>query len=138
MIVNTQRAVAAAGGMSPPVLSRMIGQDVARAQTQRLLPGLRLVEVDGQQVRRFAAALALEDSIVVYRRRQYARLAVMVPLCYGWLVVVVAVLLGMGVETKDLVDVVPSLLIPVVFMSVAFFAFRNLMVSVNAGPVTGW
>ncbi len=31
----------------------------------------------------------------------------MVPLCYGWLVVVVAVLLGMGVETKDLVDVVP-------------------------------
>ena len=34
----------------------------------------------------------------------------MVPLCYGWLVVVVAVLLvgeSMGVETKDLVDVVP-------------------------------
>ena len=59
----------------------------------------------------------------------------MVPLCYGWLVVVVAVLLGMGVETKDLVDVVPSLLIPVVFMSVAFFALRSLMVSVTASQV---
>ncbi len=58
---RTQRAVAAAGGMSPPVLSRMIGQDAARPQTERLLPGLRLVEVDGQQVRRFAAALPVED-----------------------------------------------------------------------------
>ena len=47
--------------MSPPVLSRMFRQDAARAQTERLLPGLRLVDVDGQQVRRFETALSLED-----------------------------------------------------------------------------
>lgn len=72
---------------------------------------------------------------MVYQRRQYASVVVMSFLCYGWLVVVVAVLLGMGVETKDLVDVVPSLLIPVVFMSVAFLAFRSLMVLVTASQV---
>ena len=59
---HTQRAVAAAAGMSPAVLSRMIRQDTARSQADRLLPELRTGKVDGQPLRWFEAALRRDES----------------------------------------------------------------------------
>ena len=58
---HLQRVVAAAAGMSPPALSRMIRQDTARSPDRRLLPGLRTGEVDGRTVRWFVAALPLDE-----------------------------------------------------------------------------
>ena len=58
---HPQHVVAAAAGMSPPALSRMIRQDAARSQDRRLLPGLRTGEVDGRTVRWFVAALPLDE-----------------------------------------------------------------------------
>ena len=58
---HPQHVVAAAAGMSPPSLSRMIRQDVARSPDQRLLPGLRTGEVNGQTVRWFEATLPLDE-----------------------------------------------------------------------------
>ena len=47
---------AAAAGMSPPALSRMIRQDTARSPDRRLLPGLRAGRVDGRTVRWICSA----------------------------------------------------------------------------------
>ena len=58
---HPQHVVAAAAGMSPPALSRMIRQDVARPPDRRLLPGLRTGEVNGETVRWFVAALPLDE-----------------------------------------------------------------------------
>ena len=52
---HPQHVVAAAAGISPPALSRMIRQDTARPPDRRLLPGLRTGKVDGQTVRWFVA-----------------------------------------------------------------------------------
>ena len=59
---HTQRAVAASAGMSPAVLSRVIRQDIARPQGDRLLPGLRTGKVDGQPLRWFVASLPFDES----------------------------------------------------------------------------
>ena len=48
--------------MSPAVLSRMIRQDIARPQGDRLLPGLRTGKVDGQPLRWFVASLPFDES----------------------------------------------------------------------------
>ena len=58
---HPQHVVAAAAGMSPPSLSRMIRQDTARPPARRLLPGLRTGEVDGRTVRWFVATLPLDE-----------------------------------------------------------------------------
>ena len=58
---HPQYFVAAAAGMSPPVLSRMIRQDAARPPERRLLPGLRTGEVNGRTVRWFVAALPFDE-----------------------------------------------------------------------------
>ena len=58
---HPQHVVAAAAGMSPPALSRMIRQDTARSPERRLLPGLRTGKVDGRTVRWFVAALPLGE-----------------------------------------------------------------------------
>ena len=47
---HPQTVVAKAAAMSPPGLSRMLRQDTARSPDQRLLPGLRTGEVNGQTV----------------------------------------------------------------------------------------
>ena len=58
---HPQHVVAAAAGISPPSLSRMIRQDAARPPDRRLLPGLRTGEVNGRTVRWFVAALPLDE-----------------------------------------------------------------------------
>ena len=58
---HPQHVVAAAAGISPPSLSRMIRQDAARPPDRRLLPGLRTGEVNGRTVRWFEATLPLDD-----------------------------------------------------------------------------
>ena len=57
-----QHVVAAAAGMSPPALSRMIRQEAARPPDRRLLSGLRTGEVNGRQVRWFVATLPLDEA----------------------------------------------------------------------------
>ena len=59
---HPQHVVAAAAGISPPALSRMIRQDTARPPDRRLRPGLRTGKVDGQTVRWFVAPLPLNES----------------------------------------------------------------------------
>ena len=54
--------MAASAGMSPAVLSRMIGQDIARSQGGRMLPGLRTGKVDGRPLRWFVASLPFDES----------------------------------------------------------------------------
>ena len=54
--------MAAAAGMSPLGLFRMIRQDIARPQGDRLLPGLRTGKVDGQPLRWFVAFLPFDES----------------------------------------------------------------------------
>ena len=58
---HPQHVVAAAAGMSPSALSRMIRQDTARPPDRRLLPGLRTGKVEGRTVRWFVAALPLDE-----------------------------------------------------------------------------
>ena len=53
---HPQHVVAAAAGMSPSALSRMIRQDTARSPDRRLLPGLRAGRVDGRTVRWICSA----------------------------------------------------------------------------------
>ena len=69
------------------------------------------------------------EGMTVYRRTQYARTAVMAPLYYGWLLV--ALILGRGA----LLTILPVLVGIVVLMSIFFFGFRSLMVSVTPAEV---
>ena len=69
------------------------------------------------------------EGMAIYRRTQYTNTAVMVPLYYGWLVVVLVV--GFG----DLPTLLPVLVVPALLVSVLFFGFRSLMVSVTPAEV---
>ena len=71
------------------------------------------------------------EETLIYRRRQYTRLAAAVPMYYGWMLVVVVVLLGVGIEPEELVEIGRFLLIPLAIVTVLFLAFRSLMVSVT-------
>ena len=65
----------------------------------------------------------------LYRRTQYANATVMVLLYYGWMPVVA--IFGF----KDLGESLPFLVLPLLLMSVFFFGFRSLMVTVTPAEV---
>lgn len=76
--------------------------------------------------------------MVIYRRTQTVRLDVTASLYFGWVVVVIAVS-----GWRAFVDIMPRLVIPLAVLSVLFFGFRSLMVSVTRSYVelaysSGW
>lgn len=76
--------------------------------------------------------------MVIYRRTQTLRLDITASLYFGWLLVVIAF-----VGWRAFVDIVPRLVIPLAVLSILFFGFRSLMVSVTRSHVelaytSGW
>ncbi len=69
---------------------------------------------------------------VLYRNRQRTRLTVAVPLYYGWMVVVGAILWVSGNDFSESVRILTVLLFPVVVVTLFFFGYRSLLVSVTS------
>ncbi len=72
---------------------------------------------------------------VLYSNRQRIKPAVAVPMYYGWIVVVMAIWLIIGIEPAEVTRLLAGLMAPLVLVTGYFLGFRSLMVTVTRSHV---